>query len=466
MGPSGAPSVASAKAEGDALFRQGLHDAAARAYSDALKLSEAAGDASLLALLHANRAAAHLALGAWQPALADALCSLAVDDAYAKSHFRAAVALEKLGRGHDALRHAARAADLDPSSRDAAALTRRLRAAGAGGGGGGSPKRHMSPGQRQQPLGAALAAAWGAATARDANAAAGSSEGPQPITAPITEARALALLPPQMRGGSCFVPPPDGSDANLLLLFHGLGDKPTFYAALARHMALPQTAALALAAPLPLPRAGGVGGGGAWFTAFDDSFHLIRPSPGEQRRARALRATTDALLPLLPALAGARGGGGPPRRRLHLFGFSQGGCVALELARRVIAAAGDAGPPAWLGSVVSISGCVLEESLPALEAEAQRQRQEGGGGQGGGGGARRLPVLITHGDKDETVLRSYIDRSAALLRGAGCDVTFHSVPGKRHAMVGSDRAEAEALMAFYSRALAAAPPGEGYVEVA
>ena len=40
---------------------------------------------------------------------------------------------------------------------------------------------------------------------------------------------------------------------NLLLLLHGLGDKPAGFASFGRKMALPETTALALRAPLPLP---------------------------------------------------------------------------------------------------------------------------------------------------------------------------------------------------------------------
>jgi hypothetical protein len=44
-------------------------------------------------------------------------------------------------------------------------------------------------------------------------------------------------------------------------------------------------------------------------------------------------------------------------------------------------------------------------------------------------------------------------------------VSLHRVAGKGHAMVGPDKAEAGALLQFYGGALAAAPPGEGFVEV-
>ncbi len=77
-----------------------------------------------------------------------------------------------------------------------------------------------------------------------------------------------ALLPPALQPGAVYLPAPDGVCANLLLLLHGLGDSPAPFAALARRMALPQTACLALPGPLVVP---GTDGGRAWHEAFDPS---------------------------------------------------------------------------------------------------------------------------------------------------------------------------------------------------
>jgi pimeloyl-ACP methyl ester carboxylesterase len=215
-------------------------------------------------------------------------------------------------------------------------------------------------------------------------------------------------------------------------------------------MALPQTTALALAGRLEIPMSDG---GRAWFTAFDEEFNLIAPSPNETRRAASLAETVELILPLLAALSGSDGaeesGGAAaveeglqraPRRRVHLFGFSQGGTVVLEIARRLcggswadaVADSGGGGggsgtgsagcrAPAWLGSVVAVSASLLEERLPALERE-QRGR-DGAAAAGGVAGAqasvagaaggfmpRAVPVLITHGDRDEVVPRKAVER--------------------------------------------------------
>ena len=58
-------------------------------------------------------------------------------------------------------------------------------------------------------------------------------------------------------------------------------DTPKPYAALARRMALPQTAVLALAGPLEVPE---TGGGRAWLQAFDDDFELIQVGGDGERQ--------------------------------------------------------------------------------------------------------------------------------------------------------------------------------------
>jgi predicted esterase len=217
---------------------------------------------------------------------------------------------------------------------------------------------------------------------------------------------------------------------------------PTCAPALAKHMALPQTTAVAPGGPQLIPE---TGGGRAWFTSFDDTWHPIQPHAGETRRARSLAATVAALLPALAQLAGAapRGGGGGGSgggqgaeagggrlRRVHLLGFSQGGTLALEAARQLCkgrgggggsgesGGAGGGGPPVWLGSVVSISGALLEEQLPQLETQASarsgtsssRCSASGSTSSADGAPQRRLPVLVTHGDSDRVVSRRAIER--------------------------------------------------------
>lgn len=86
-----------------------------------------------------------------------------------------------------------------------------------------------------------------------------------------------SCIPPAMRAGHMLQPSADGIDYNLLILLHGLGDKPGPFARLAQQLALPQTASMALPGPLVVPE---TGGGRAWLTAFDDEWELIQVSWG------------------------------------------------------------------------------------------------------------------------------------------------------------------------------------------
>ena len=80
------------KAEGNALFAQGLFAEAAAKYAEAISL-----DASS-AVLFSNRSAAHLGAGNAAAALADAERALTADPAYAKGYLRKNKALRALGR--------------------------------------------------------------------------------------------------------------------------------------------------------------------------------------------------------------------------------------------------------------------------------------------------------------------------------------------------------------------------------
>lgn len=130
---------------------------------------------------------------------------------YAKAHFRAALALDALGRTSDAASAAARATALDPGSGQAAALAARLARSAAG------------------------AASEGGAGRRDSSSSAGGGGGPGGSLSKLgcgalTADGLLALVPPTMRAGSEVVASPDGGDANVLVLLHGLGDRPGAFA--------------------------------------------------------------------------------------------------------------------------------------------------------------------------------------------------------------------------------------------
>ncbi|KAK9819687.1 hypothetical protein WJX72_001109 [[Myrmecia] bisecta] len=243
-----------------------------------------------------------------------------------------------------------------------------------------------------------------------------------------------------LQRGYIYNPSIDGVDENLLILFHGLGDRPDPYGRLTKTMVLPQTASLAVAGPMEIPE---TGGGSAWITCYDEEWDEIQPSPAERRRIDSLAKTRGLLMELLDKLHSQCGW---PYRRMHLFGFSQGGTVALDLAKTCRG-------EKRLGSCVSISGALMEEQLYGA---ADKAAPKSG-----------TPVLITHGDHDDTVTRAHMKECVVRLKEEGCDVEFETLSDKGHGMLSSE-AEMRLIMAFWARCLSRRPqaaPGADFVEV-
>jgi predicted esterase len=202
--------------------------------------------------------------------------------------------------------------------------------------------------------------------------------------APDADALAACGFP-----GSIFLPSPGAR--NLLLLLHGLGDQPEPFAQLARKMALPQTASLALRAPIALPF--GLAGS-QWHASFDEaSGEPITPSTGEMRRLRSLeRETRPRLLRLLDLLDTC----GWPAQRIFLLGYAQGGTAAIDLALHATSR---------LGGVVSVCGHCLPE---AAAADLQPVR----------GGARATPLLIISALQDADMAIAEARRLFEAIRSA------------------------------------------------
>lgn len=139
----------------------------------------------------------------------------------------------------------------------------------------------------------------------------------------------VKLIPESLARSAVFEHSADGVDENIMLFFHGLGDAIPPYRQLFENMRLPQTAALFLSAPFPLPASMGT----AWFQVFDfedlrNEDLMIRPSASDKRRVSSLRALRHDLQRLLAAVRVA----GWAADRIHLLGFSMGAQVALDLA--------------------------------------------------------------------------------------------------------------------------------------
>ncbi|KZV62134.1 hypothetical protein PENSPDRAFT_692769 [Peniophora sp. CONT] len=144
-----------------------------------------------------------------------------------------------------------------------------------------------------------------------------------------------------------YSPSDDGTDENLLILLHGLGDTHIPFTKLGRSLKLPQTATLAIRAPDKIPFL--YEEAYQWYTSFDGIGDLIdnpNPTPALDLLSKILtHLTQDCAWPV---------------NRIHLFGFAQGGSVAAESALKWWRSQPQtAGPIEALGSVVTVGGPLL-----------------------------------------------------------------------------------------------------------
>jgi len=153
----------------------------------------------------------------------------------------------------------------------------------------------------------------------------------------------------------------DKVDENLLVLFHGLGDTHHPFARMGRGVNLPQCAVLAIRSRerVPLLEEEAY----QWYPSFDNLGELLKhPNPSE-----ALEWLMKILQHLTEDIKW-------PSNRIHLFGFSQGGTVAAELALnwwRSQKSGGSDGGLRALGSVVTVSGPRSPTPLSSRMTDAQ-----------------------------------------------------------------------------------------------
>ncbi|KAF8928940.1 hypothetical protein BGZ52_002734, partial [Haplosporangium bisporale] len=165
----------------------------------------------------------------------------------------------------------------------------------------------------------------------------------------------------------------DGVDENLVIYFHGLGDKiePSF-TRLAASMQLPMTATCCVQAPTPVPYLEEEGW--TWYPSFNNLTGELLGPDSPERMLQMKQKVRPNLVSLVKHFVDKCGF---ESNKIFLFGFSQGGEVALDLAAF-------GGIP--LGGVISIGGYLMEEvqnDPPAL---------------------KKMPtqVLVLQGDKDDS----------------------------------------------------------------
>lgn len=188
-----------------------------------------------------------------------------------------------------------------------------------------------------------------------------------------------------------------GDEGELLVVMHGLGSHEGDLFGLAPH--LPEQLTIAsLRAPLPY------GGGFAWFefSQLDSDDHSL------------IDEAVHAVLAWLDALE---------RRfsRVHLLGFSQGGAMAVQLARLA---------PDRFASIAHLASFVHAGELPGDATLAAMEP--------------RIPVLTTIGDLDEVIHQDKIERSTPWLDAhfAVDRRTYH----RAHAIVAEELADVVAFL--------------------
>ena len=183
-------------------------------------------------------------------------------------------------------------------------------------------------------------------------------------------------------------PEPRGTQtSNVLILLHGIGDSNVPFANLASQMKLPETACIALRAPAPLPfDLGGFHWGDD--IQFDEGMGLKMDADAGFEKAYKI-VVEDVIRHGLIAKCGFR------PKEVHLFGFGQGGMVALGSAKRL----------EELGGVVSIGG-----SLPK-DAQVSSTRTE----------KSKTATIILHGSSQSAITTT----AANAIKAAFSHVEFH-----------------------------------------
>ncbi|WWC90543.1 uncharacterized protein L201_005479 [Kwoniella dendrophila CBS 6074] len=163
-----------------------------------------------------------------------------------------------------------------------------------------------------------------------------------------------------------YSPSSDGNDINLLIMFHGLGDSKTPFFGLAKQLNLPSTAILSLSAPDPIPLMDHPSY--SWYPTFTSTYD---PLPIENHNPTV---HLDKLRMLITKLCSKEIGW--KLNEVHLFGWGQGGTIALELGLSIGKSplqipSSDGKTQAYkrLGSIISICAPLLTHPTSSLELE-------------------------------------------------------------------------------------------------
>ena len=206
-------------------------------------------------------------------------------------------------------------------------------------------------------------------------------------------------------------PPSNDQPANILILLHGLGDSNASFTRLGTQLALPETCCISLCAPTPLPfELGGFHWGDD--VIFDSANGGMEFDTGFSKALKMIQH--DIIEDGLIKSCGYRA------RDVVLFGFGQGGMVALAVAASMLEE---------LGGVTSIGG-----PSPATMQSASEKR--------------KTPVLILGGASKTLITRIAIDTTKKHFQ----TVNYHKWAKQGDGMP-QNRDEMMPIMQFFSRRL-------------
>jgi phospholipase/carboxylesterase len=189
-------------------------------------------------------------------------------------------------------------------------------------------------------------------------------------------------------------------ESRLMIVLHGLGDSMEGYRWLPQAMQLPWLSYLLVNAPDPYYS------GFAWYDLDGD------PGPGITRSRTLLFELLDQ----------ARGRGFPSEKMI-VFGFSQGGLLAIEMGARY---------PHRLAGIMCVSGYVHEPERLVREFSPQ---------------ARQQRFLVTHGTLDPLIPIKQVRPQMEMLRQAGLRIDWREF-AKPHTIDGDS--ELPVLRGFVS----------------
>lgn len=339
-----------ASARGNVLFKEGKVREALEAYREAIAATAASSkgpqDKETLANLFSNAALCLIKLE--ELAEASKICKegLAVDAKHTKMNFRLAEAALLSGDGESIAEAIDRLDAIVSPSRDLHSQLARLVAAA-------SLSVEVDGGAR--------------------------------VLLPVRPKRFAAISSSLFEDGcisECrYSPSSDGVDENLLVLFHGYGEKSAAsLLSFGQGMDLPQTAVLSLGGPAEVPLLPGHHG---WFCGVDASTFELLPldKPHKRRFEEASKLAKDLYVSIVRIAAARR----IQLSNVQLLGYGDGGSLALQIALFAAASASgssesDTGkmlPPSmqqlrrWagcFGAVTSIGGPLLPEVIATAAA--------------------------------------------------------------------------------------------------